>query len=261
MTKGLWSKEKQRQSLVETYQNNARRLIFMLNTAMIEKKNSTPADSATIHIILADSQTMVREGLRNLLDAQTGMIVIEEAADGRRAVEQAQRFCPQILIADVTLGRPCASKVTAEVRRLCPETRVIALGAKEQNAPFREMMEAGASAYVLKRSPGEELIRAVRTVAAGGVYLDPALAGKILGGMVGVIGRNGGALQPALSDRETEALSRIACGYSSKEIAAQLSLSVKTVETYKSRSMKKLDLNSRVDLIRFARDHGWFDEL
>jgi DNA-binding NarL/FixJ family response regulator len=119
---------------------------------------------------------------------------------------------------------------------------------------LRQLLQAGASGYVLKRSAAAELIHAIRAVVAGGVYLDPAMAAQVVEGYVG---EAAGGDAPELSDREEEVLRRIAIGLSNKEIAARLGVSVKTVETYKARSMQKLGLQSRVDIIRYALGRGW----
>ncbi|HEV3257765.1 MAG TPA: response regulator transcription factor, partial [Gemmataceae bacterium] len=132
-----------------------------------------------------------------------------------------------------------------------------ALTVHEDKGYLRLLLEAGASGYVLKRAAAGELIHAIRTVAAGGVYLDPALAGKVVGSFVRAPAGKGVAEGDDLSEREGEVVRLIAAGYSNKEIATRLSLSVKTVETYKARSMEKLGLDSRADLVRYALQRGW----
>ena len=119
-------------------------------------------------------------------------------------------------------------------------------------------MEAGASGYVLKRTAGDEIVRAIRTVAGGDVYLDPRVAGRLVRS---IASKKTSARQDAqLSEREDTVLRLIACGYSNKEISGRLDVSVKTIETYKARSMEKLGLRSRVDVVRYAHDLGWLNE-
>ena len=137
---------------------------------------------------------------------------------------------------------------------------MLALTVHEDKGYLRQLLAAGAAGYVLKRAAAEELIHAIRVVAAGGVYLDPALAGKVVGGFV----RRPPARAPPtggeLSEREAEVARLTAAGHSNKEIAARLELSVKTVETYKARSMEKLGLQSRADLVRYAVQQGWLQD-
>jgi DNA-binding NarL/FixJ family response regulator len=149
------------------------------------------------------------------------------------------------------------AQATAQLKQAWPSVKVLALTVHEDKGYLRLLLEAGASGYVLKRAAAEELIHAIRTVAAGGVYLDPALAGKVVGSFVRPPAGKGVPEGGDLSDREAEVVRLIAAGYSNKEIATRLSLSVKTVETYKARSMEKLGMESRADLVRYALQRGW----
>ena len=135
--------------------------------------------------------------------------------------------------------------------------KVLALSGHEDRAYLRQLLEAGASGYVLKRAAAGELVQAIRAVAGGGVYLDPALAAHVAGGFVSVDAARKALTGTELSDREEEVVRLIAEGYSNKQIAAQLSLSIKTVETYKARSLEKLGLRDRIALVRYARQQGW----
>ena len=140
------------------------------------------------------------------------------------------------------------ARATEQLRQTCPQVKVLALTVHEDKGYLRQLLEAGAAGYVLKRAAAEELIRAIRTVAGGGVYLDPALAGKVVGGFVRKPAGKGAVEEGELSEREDEVVRLVAAGHSNKEIAARLVLSVKTVETYKARSLEKLGLHSRADL-------------
>jgi DNA-binding NarL/FixJ family response regulator len=137
---------------------------------------------------------------------------------------------------------------------------VLALTAHEDRSYLRQLLGAGVSGYVLKRVAADELIRALRTVAQGGVYLDPNLAGKVVSGFVQRPTAREGQAGDALSEREAEVLRHIARGFSNKEIAANLDLSVKTVETYKARSMEKLGLSSRAGIVSYAVQQGWLSD-
>lgn len=216
-----------------------------------------PDEATKLRIFLADDHGVVREGLRTLINAQSGMEVIGEASDGPTVLEQAADCRPDIVVMDVSMPGFGGAAATARLRQMCPDVKVLALSMHEDKNYLRELLEAGASGYVLKRAAADDLIRAIRSVAAGGVYIDPALAGKIIGGLIGQPPSRGAIEGTALSERETDVLRLIARGYSNKEIAAQLSISIKTVETYKARSMEKLQLGSRVDIIRYALDRGW----
>ena len=142
----------------------------------------------------------------------------------------------------------------------CPQTKVLALSVHEDTSYLSQMLAAGAAGYVLKRSAGAVLIQALRTIAAGEVYIDPSLVGRMLSHLAQPPAGQQSQPVSALSEREHEVLRRVAQGYSLKEIAAQLSLSVKTVETYKSRASEKLNLPSRAALVRYAMQQGWFDQ-
>lgn len=213
-----------------------------------------------LRVFLADDHAVVREGLKALINAQPGMEVSGEAGDGRAACQQVRDLLPDVAVMDVSMPEMNGAQATAELKRTCPQVKVLALTVHEDKGYLRQLLESGADGYVLKRAAAEELIHAIRTVAAGGVYLDPALAGEVVGGFVRKPTVRGSLEGGELSDREAEVVRLIASGYSNKEIAAQLDLSVKTVETYKTRSMEKLGLRSRVDLVRYALQCGWLRE-
>jgi DNA-binding NarL/FixJ family response regulator len=213
-----------------------------------------------LNILLADDHLIVREGLKRLIEAEADMKVIAEASDGAEAVEKASRLCPDIAVMDVSMAKMNGADATRRIRRDCPNTKVLALTVHEDTSYLRALLDAGAAGYVLKRAAADELIRAIRAVAAGGVYVDPRVAGKLVNPfahpktpLVSNVAD--------LSERETAVLRYIAQGYTNKEIANQLGLSVKTVETYKARSMEKLGLRSRVDIVRIATDRGWLSSL
>ena len=211
---------------------------------------------AKLHILLADDHAVVREGLKRLIDAEADMRVIAEASDGGEAIEKAIRVSPEVAVIDVSMGSVNGAEATRRIRAACPTTRVLALTVHEDTSYLRELLDAGAAGYVLKRAAAEELIRAIRAVASGGVYVDPRIAGKLVNTFAPQKATSTTAVAD-LSDRETAVLRFIAQGYTNKEIAAQLGLSVKTVETYKARSMEKLGLRSRVDIVRTASERGW----
>ena len=209
-----------------------------------------------IRLLLVDDHAVVREGLKALLASEPGFDVVGEAADGPAALDLAAKVNPDVAVVDVSLPGMNGAQVAVQLRQTNPNCKVLALTVHEDRGYLRMLLEAGAVGYVLKRAASEELVRAVRTVAAGGTYLDSTLAESIVGHFVGRTGTppvNGADL----SERESEVIRLIARGHSNKEIAAHLGLSVKTVETYKTRSLEKLGLRSRVDIVRYAVQQGW----
>lgn len=209
-----------------------------------------------LRIVLADDHAVVREGLRRLIESEPDLHVVGEASDGSDAIAQCTTLRPDIAVLDVSMGEVNGAEAARRLRKVCPQTRILALTVHEDKGYLRELLDAGAAGYVLKRAAGEELIRAIRAVAAGGMYVDPRIAAKLVSSFVEP---RATSARPAieLSQRETTVLRLIAEGYTNKEIAAQLGLSVKTVETYKARSMEKLGLRSRVDIVRVATERGW----
>jgi DNA-binding NarL/FixJ family response regulator len=208
-------------------------------------------------VFLADDHAVVLEGLKSLVNAQADMEVVGAAGDGEAACAQVPQLRPDVVVLDISMPGLSGARAAERLHQECPQVKVLALTIHEDKGYLRQLLEAGASGYVLKRAAAEELIRAIRTVAAGGVYLDPALAGKVVRGFVRKQPGNEVAEEAELSDREVAVVRLIASGYSNKEIAGQLAISVKTVETYKARSLEKLGLHSRADLVRHALQQGW----
>jgi DNA-binding NarL/FixJ family response regulator len=213
-----------------------------------------------LRILLADDHMIVREGLKALINAQPDMNVVGEAEDGRAAWQRAKELGPDVAVMDVSMPEMNGAEATERIKQECPQVKVLALTVYEDSGYLRRMLEAGASGYVLKRAAAEELVRAVRTVAAGGSYLDPTLTDKIVGGYFNQGPAAGKSSAAELSERETQVLRLVAWGYSNKEIGRKLNISVKTVDTYKLRLMEKLGLRSRTDIVRHALHMGWLDE-
>ena len=214
-----------------------------------------------LRILLADDHVTVREGVKMIINAQADMEVVAEAADGRGAVAEAQTVRPDVVVMDVSMPRVNGLKATEMLTECCPEVKVLALTRHQDDGYLQQLLRAGAAGYVLKQSRPAELLQAIRAIGGGGSYLDPAVAGR-------VIGDYGRRRQPVttvagagtLSSREEEVLRLIAWGYSNKEIAARLDLSVKTVETHKANAMHKLQMRSRIDIVRFALLQGWLED-
>ncbi len=211
-----------------------------------------------LRIVLADDHETVREGLKMIVNAQEDMEVVGVASDGREAVTRAQELQPDVLVMDVSMPNLNGLKATEKINELCPQVKVLTLSRHADDGYIRELLGAGARAYVLKQSAPSELIHAIRAIAAGGKYIDPKLAGKVMDNYSDRAVR--GEPKGNLTDRESEILRLIALGYSNKEIAARLSLSVKTVEVHKANAMRRLNITSRIDLVRYAIFQGWLQD-
>jgi DNA-binding NarL/FixJ family response regulator len=210
-----------------------------------------------LRVLLADDHNVVRAGLRALIDAEPDLEVVAEAADGESAWHRAVELRPDVVVMDVSMPVMGGAPATERIRRDRPEVRVLALTVHEDRSYLQQLLQAGASGYLRKRSAADDLIHAIRTVARGGSYLDPGLTGKVLGSLMGRPPHTGTPPGDGLSDREEEVLRQIARGYTNREIAGELDVSVKTVETHKARAMEKLGLTSRAGIVAYAIQAGW----
>jgi DNA-binding NarL/FixJ family response regulator len=204
-----------------------------------------------IEILLVDDHAVMRDGLRLLLETQPDLRVSGEAADGREAMRQAQIRCPHVLIMDIAMTELNGIEATREIRALCPNTQVVILSIYSTQEHVVRALQAGALGYVLKESAGADVIDAVRSAYAGRPYLSP----KIVAWQPNPR-RSGLSPLQSLSEREREILQFIVEGHSSAHIGSILGLSPKTVETYRSRLMHKLDLHDLPSLVKFAIQHG-----
>lgn len=211
---------------------------------------------ANLRVVLIDDHPVVREGLRALVGAQPGMEVVGEAGDGAAVLARVRADAPDVVVMDVSMPGLNGAEATARLKGEFPGVKVLALTVHEEQSYVHQLLEAGADGYVLKRTAPDELVRAIRVVAAGGMYLDPAVAAGVVGGAVRKPPGGTGAAA-GLSDREEEVVRLTASGYANKEIAARLDLSVKTVETYRARAATKLGLRGRAELVRYAISRGW----
>ena len=214
----------------------------------------------TLRIVLADDHVMMREGLKSLVNAQTDMEVVGEADNGRAVLLKTRELQPDVVVMDISMPELNGIQATERLKDCCQKTKVLVLTAYDDNGYLRQLLAAGASGYVLKRAAAEELVKAIRVIAAGGVYLDPTLAGKVVSVYVGKKKLRGALQGGELSGREEEVLRLVAWGYTNKEIAGYLNISVKTVETHKMNLMEKLDLKSRAGIVRYALRRGWLSE-
>ena len=212
---------------------------------------------SAIRVLLAEDHETVRQGLRLLIDSQTDMQVVGEAANGRIAIERARDLEPDVAVLDISMPEMNGLEATRALKLASPATAVVALTRYGDDAYVHELLSAGALGYVLKQSASVELLKAVRHAASGTRYLDAALAN---GRDARTAGRRQATPAPRVSDREKEVLRLMAIGHSNKEIAAQLQISVKTVEVHKANAMRKLALRGRIDIVRFALLQGWLQD-
>jgi two-component system, NarL family, response regulator NreC len=213
-----------------------------------------------LRILLADDHAMVREGLRVLIDGQPGMHVVGQSANGKEVLQQAGVLKPDVVVMDLSMPELNGLQAAEWLKAKHPEIKVVALTAHEDESYLSQLCKAGAVGYVLKRSAGDKLIEAIKIVASGGVYFEPALAGKALVRQMSGPATKRESTHADLSDREKEVLGLVAWGFSNKEVADQLSVSVKTVETYKVRIGEKLGLRSRAQLVQYALRQGWLSD-
>jgi DNA-binding NarL/FixJ family response regulator len=216
---------------------------------------------AAVRVVLADDHAVVRAGLKSLVNSQQDMQVVGEAADGEEVVRIAGELLPDVIVMDLAMPVLGGAGATARIVAEFPTVMVVALTVHEDSAYVAQLLEAGARGYVLKRSAPEHLVHAIRAAAAGGIYVDPTVAPTVVRGYLRS-GRHAAASSPrsVLSKRERTVLDRIAKGYSNQEIAAQLEVSVKTVETYKARFVEKLGIRTRVEIARYAATHALDDD-
>jgi two-component system response regulator NreC len=210
-----------------------------------------------IRIVLADDHAVVRSGLRMLLDARSDMQIVGEAENGLEAVERAKALQPDVILMDVQMPDMNGIEATKRITDVAPDCAVLALTMHENDHYFFEMLHAGASGYVPKRAAPDDLISAIQSVAAGEVYLYPSLAKKLV---QDYLRRAEAGDQPlvedALTPRELEVLVLIAEGKTNAEIADDLVISIKTVDRHRENIMQKLNLHSRIDLVKYALRKG-----
>lgn len=216
------------------------------------------SESPSIRIAIIDDHPLVVIGMRAVLNAAPELQIVVATSDVEAGLRFVRTHPPDVAVIDV----PMPGLRTADFAQLCRELRskskIIALvGRRHGPTLLSEVLQSGGQGYVLKDSVPTELIRAIRTVQAGNTYVDPALAGKIL--LRG--GPDQTTSEALLSDRELAVLKLVARGFGSKEVAAEMGVSIKSVQTYKSRAMKKLHLSTRADIVRYATAHDWLEDL
>lgn len=212
-----------------------------------------------IRILLADDHAVLRSGLAALLNARSDITVVGEAADGAELLTQAEQNRPDLILLDLTMPRLGGLEVLPLLRQRVPEARVLILTMHHDEGYLRQALKSGAAGYVLKKAADVELIAAIQAVMRGDIYVHPSMTRALLDDMVLEDTHPASSdedLWATLSEREREVLRMVALGHTSKEIADHLSVSAKTVDTYRARGMEKIGLRSRAALVRFALANG-----
>jgi len=216
--------------------------------------------SKKLRIIIAEDHKTVREGIKLLVNAQDDMEVVGEAGDGEAVLELASKLDPDIVLMDISMPVLNGLKATKRLRSMKPDTKILTLTRHTDDGYLRQLITAGANGYVLKQSAPSELINAIRTVGSGNSFLDPAVTQKVMGGYASKSDSLRGENKGDLSARDNEILKYIAFGYSNKEIATRIDLSIKTIEAHKANAMKKLGISGRIDIVKYAILQNWLQD-
>jgi len=208
--------------------------------------------SERIRILLADDHTLLRNGIRALLKDQPDMVVVGEAEDGREAVQMVDKLSPNVVLMDISMPSLNGLEATRQIKREHPEVNVLVLTMYDQEEYFRQVLEVGASGYIIKRAAVSELVAAIRAVHKGEAVLSPSITRLLLEDYMRKEVSHSISETDTLTPREREVLQLIAEGKTSREIAEILNLSIKTVQSHRTSLMQKLDLHDRGDLIKYA---------
>jgi two-component system, NarL family, response regulator NreC len=221
---------------------------------MTDTAVATDPATDSITIVLADDHSVVRSGLRMLLEAEPDIEVVAEAGDVDAAKRYSLGHKPTVLVLDLNMPGGSSLEAIPQIAEASPGTSVVVLTMQDDPAFAREALQAGARGYVLKHSAGAELVQAIRAAAGGGTWLNPELGARMAATPVGPVGP-----LAEMSEREIEVLRLIALGHTNNEIAEQLFLSVRTVETHRAHIQQKLGVSTRAELVRYALDHDLID--
>jgi len=224
---------------------------------------STGSENKRIRLILADDHAMVRTGTRELLEQQPDLDIVGEAADGVEAVELAHRLQPDVAVMDVRMPRMSGVEATRRVKTECPDVKILILTAHDDDEYVFALLQAGANGYLMKTADIEELVKAIRTVAAGQSMLAPSIAGKVVAqftsrkGIPDTSSTSHHHSYEELTDRELDILKLVGRGLSNKQIGKELFISDRTVQAHLSNIFSKLNVNSRTEAVMYAVRKGW----
>ncbi len=210
-----------------------------------------------ITVLLADDHTVVRQGLRALLEAENDMTVVGEAENGRQAVQMAKRLQPEVVVMDIAMPSLNGLEATRQISRESPKSKVLILSSYSDDEYVQQLTDAGASGYLVKQTAAQDLVGAIREAKKGNAFFSPAISKRLLEHFRATIGRPPGEKKaPKLTPRELEVLQLIAEGYANKQIAGELFISIKTVEKHRQQLMHKLDIHDVAGLTRYAIAKG-----
>ena len=213
----------------------------------------------SLRILLVDDHVTVRHGLKLLLEREPDLAVVAEANDGAEAVERASTVGVDVVVMDLSMPGTSGLVATRRLKDLHPGLAIVTLTRHADKTYLQELLRAGSCGYVLKKSPHQELLRAIRAAASGQQYVDPALIHHLAAPFARRQREPLTRVSP-ITDRESQVLRLVSLGHSNKEIAAQLGLSVKTIELHKANGMQKLGLQGRIELLRYAINNGWLQD-
>jgi len=210
-----------------------------------------------IRILLADDHTILRAGLKMMLNAQPDMEVVGEAQDGRQAIEEAQKLQPDLVLMDITMPDVNGIEATRQIKRLISDVKILMLTMHEHDEYVFQALQAGASGYMLKEAADTELITAIHVITSGQFYLSPTAQSVVVGDYLQKV-RTGEERDSysSLTEREREILKLVAEGFTNNQIAERLVISPKTVDTHRTHIMDKLNMHSRAELIKYAMRRG-----
>jgi DNA-binding NarL/FixJ family response regulator len=216
--------------------------------------------TSKIRIVLADDHPIFLNGARNLVRAEPDFELVGEASSGLAALKVIRETKPDVAVIDISMPEVNGIGIGRRLALEMPSVKILLLTLHEDRAYLQQALNVGVSGYVLKRSAAENLVQAIRAVTTGGLYVDPAIASRMFDANPKRSGQQRTSVTAQeLTDRETEVLKLVALGFTNKEIAQKVAVSVKSIETYKARGSQKLGLETRAELVRYALGQGWLD--
>ena len=210
-----------------------------------------------IKVLIADDHAVLRSGLKMMLNSQSDMEVVAEASQDSETVLLSEKYQPDIILLDITMPEHGGIKIIPEIKRRCPSSRILVLTMHDDDSYLKDVLKVGGNGYILKKAADTDLLSAIRSVCRGENYIDPSMTKHLISDMFGTVDENKEGNN--LSQREIEVLKYMAQGYTNKQISDTIFVSIKTVETYKVRIKKKLNISRRSDLIRYAINKGLID--